>query len=1258
MGAVYLAHDPQLDRLVALKMPRALEDDPAVWRERFLSEARAAATLHHPNICPVHEVGEIDSQPYLTMAYIEGETLAARLRRSDPVSIPEAVTLVRTVSRAIAEAHERGIVHRDLKPANIMIDRRGQPIIMDFGLALRATSTDDLRLTLSGVAMGTPAYMPPEQAGGDHDAIGPPADVYALGVMLYELIGGHVPFQGKTFGKLLAQIERDPPPSLSSLNVQVDPALESVLSKCLEKEPQHRFANAASLADTLDAFLTGDRTVLDEWAARARAERPTEKFLPGQDGAPSSRQRAKPTDRRARWKPIVTGLLGFCLLALLGTIIYVQTDYGELKIELSDAQANVTVKVNGQEVILDPEGKPIRIRAGPDQLLEVSGPGFETTSTRFDLVRGGERVVRVTLTPTGAVPPGESGGAIAAEDGDSGPRPATIDPPKPVTFPAQPSLIELAGWQILTDANAAQVQAWLDERKAAKHSVLWLDSILVGDQPVFAAVAALDDRQSDWLAFTDLTEIEINDVAHPAKRVDLANYLVKSVSGYVQSNEIKSVALFHHGRNAGGAAVGVLPMTLAMTNITAGNRNGLVVRQLRPFPAGADQLRCAVYAEGEFGSKSKYGIDLDEADLTTRLTDSEREGFLPISVSGYPSEGQLQFAATFQENATKAAWEVHRNQTSAELATKSAELSASGFTPASVTAYPWDGAVRYCSVWVKEPPKPVAFPSQSTLIDQPGWQTIVDATKDEMETWLAERKAAKHSVVWLDSVLVGDKPLFSAVAALDDRRPDWIAFLDRVADDFGGKVVSKTVDTKKYHPRSMSGYTEGGIAKATLLWIDGFALFLTNPNALPLELPDLDTKVREYVCQHRVLRPYPVEGEGLFVGWMAVREKGVRSSYLHDVRAAEMVEFSQQRKTAGDWITSLAAYPKDGKLLYAAVASTNVNNVEWQTAHELTTEQFKAKNAELAAEGFRPANVTACPWDGAVRYAVVWTKDPPRPVEFPKQSTLIDQPGWQTIVDATKDEMETWLAERKAAKHSVVWLDSVLVGDKPLFSAVAALDDRQPDWIALSDVPAASFGDQSIEKLVDYNSYRLQSISGYSEHGTSKTTHLWIAGREGLMVYADASPSALGEFIDEAEKSVVVIRLIRPYPVEGGDTLMSFCAVRHLGEHSTLVHDVTAAEMTAFVEERRIAGEWCTSLTAYPKAGELKYAAVACTNLNNLEWRTSHELTVDQLKTQDAELAAQGFHPANITACPWDGAVRYCVVWVKDLAEPAKSTDP
>jgi uncharacterized protein (TIGR03067 family) len=326
MGAVYLAHDPLLDRLVALKIPRPFEDDPLVWRERFQAEARAAATLHHPNICPVFEVGEVDSRPYLTMAYIEGETLAARLRRTGPPPIPEALALVSAIARAMAAAHDRGIVHRDLKPANVIIDRRGQPVVMDFGLALRATAADDLRLTLSGVAMGTPSYMPPEQAGGDHDAIGPPTDAYALGVILYELLTGRVPFQGKTFGKLLAQIERDPPPLPAVLNPEIDLALEAIILRALAKAPEDRFATAGALADALDAYSKGERDgIVAKYGARQDAQ------LTGPYTSEAERTRpagtaAKTAPRRPRWIAMAAGVIGIALLALLAWIIYQQTD--------------------------------------------------------------------------------------------------------------------------------------------------------------------------------------------------------------------------------------------------------------------------------------------------------------------------------------------------------------------------------------------------------------------------------------------------------------------------------------------------------------------------------------------------------------------------------------------------------------------------------------------------------------------------------------------------------------------------------------------------------------------------------------------------------------------------------------------------------------------------------------------------------------------------------------------------------------------
>ncbi|CAN5908745.1 hypothetical protein BH23PLA1_BH23PLA1_37320 [soil metagenome] len=692
MGVVYQAHDPHLDRLVALKIPRPFGDDAAVWRERFQAEARAAATLHHPNICPVFEVGEVGPQPYLTMAYIEGETLAARLGRACPPSVSEAVALVRDLARAMAEAHERGIVHRDLKPANVMLDRRGQPVIMDFGLALRTAATDDLRLTLSGVALGTPSYMPPEQAGGDHEAIGPPADVYALGVILFELLTGRVPFRGATFGKLLAQIERDAPASPSSLNPAVDPVLDALILKALEKAPESRFATAGALADALDRYVQGERDPVQPRGSATvdRTAGTTATYTPEGWRARLPGKSAKPATRRPRRHAVAAGVLGFGLLAVLGVLIYVKTDYGDLVIELSDPTAQVDVKVDGQEVTLDPEGDPIRIRAGADQKLEVSGPGFETTGVRFDLKRGGRAVVQVRLKPRAEVarrPPRQ-------------PTAPTLR--KPVDFPKQATLAEFPGWQILMDATKDEMQRWLDDREREKHSVTWLDAGQVGDRPVFAAVAALDDRESGWRAFLDLAGDEINDVRLLAERLELDAYRLTSLSGYADHDDIMGLALFRRPRpgetNLG--SVGIVAIKDVRQILARGRQEGLVARLLRPFPIDDGRFPCALFAVSLFKSQELHGIDLNEDELIDQLEKYRSDGYRPVSVVAYADQGEQRFSATFRENPSKSAWAVEREMTAADLTAKAAELAADGLIPASVTICPWDGAVRYTAVWV------------------------------------------------------------------------------------------------------------------------------------------------------------------------------------------------------------------------------------------------------------------------------------------------------------------------------------------------------------------------------------------------------------------------------------------------------------------------------------------------------------------------------------------------------------------------------
>jgi serine/threonine protein kinase/class 3 adenylate cyclase len=259
MGTVYLAHDTQLDRPVALKVPRIGPDQGSHVLERFAREARAAALLHHPNICPIYDVGQIDNIPYLTMAYIEGQTLAEWAAQHRGCPVQEIAALVRTLALALVDAHANHLIHRDLKPSNIMLNKRHEPVIMDFGLA-RRVDLGDQRLTHQGVLVGTPAYMAPEQLDPDQDALGPACDVYALGVILYELLTGKVPFEG-TVTSMLAQIIAHEPKPPSHYRPELDAALDAICLKALAKDTHKRFADMAEFAEALDAYLRRQDTL-------------------------------------------------------------------------------------------------------------------------------------------------------------------------------------------------------------------------------------------------------------------------------------------------------------------------------------------------------------------------------------------------------------------------------------------------------------------------------------------------------------------------------------------------------------------------------------------------------------------------------------------------------------------------------------------------------------------------------------------------------------------------------------------------------------------------------------------------------------------------------------------------------------------------------------------------------------------------------------------------------------------------------------
>ena len=262
MGIIFKAKQLSLGRTVALKLLIAGHFADAEFIRRFRTEATAAGMLKHPNIVGIHEIGIHERQHYIAMDYVHGQNLA-QLCGAQPLCAQRAARYVRIIAEAIHYAHERGILHRDLKPANIVLDANDQPHITDFGLAKRLNESGlslggtyfSVGMTVTGQMLGSPNYMPPEQASEGLGKIGRQSDIYSLGAILYHLITGRPPFVGETLSNLLHQVLEIDPSSPRMMNSSVPRDLETICLKCLQKKPSHRYHTAQELADDLERFL-------------------------------------------------------------------------------------------------------------------------------------------------------------------------------------------------------------------------------------------------------------------------------------------------------------------------------------------------------------------------------------------------------------------------------------------------------------------------------------------------------------------------------------------------------------------------------------------------------------------------------------------------------------------------------------------------------------------------------------------------------------------------------------------------------------------------------------------------------------------------------------------------------------------------------------------------------------------------------------------------------------------------------------------
>ena len=948
MGAVYLAEDTQLDRKVALKVPHFGPDDPPDALERFYREARAAATIEHPNLCRVYDVGAIDGIHFLTMEYIEGIPLSSLLKDGKLLTPRQIAVFVRKLALSLQETHDRGVIHRDLKPANIMINRRGEPVIVDFGLARRFNS-EEARLTQGDTILGTPAYMPPEQFDRTLQEPGPRSDIYSLGVILYELLTGRLPFQG-TMVEIMARIVVDEPEPPTSFRPDLDPQLESICLKAMSKKAGDRFPTMGEFAARLGDYLAD--TSLKPGPPSA-APGPGHSGVPGttemvseahllalqfatlvtdeeSDLTPSPRRST--VVRRPRKPPIwpwAAAASAAALLLLAGALAFRNTtDQGERASETKTAipkvQGGVTPaenRVASVDPMIDPEAEsPTKPQAGAVGAAPDLPP---------------ERPESPPVVPQSAPKPG----AVAAREGFA------VEAPSPV----------------LVGADTTAYQAWLDRMRAAGYRPTFVNSHDRGGGPRFAAIAMRYTEDLPWESRLDANpenyQKTFDELKQRCRLIGISGHPLGDTTGYA--------SLWVGGPGRSWLNYPSCSLQEYRTRLEEATSKGFMPTCVAGFPNG-DSSRLAVIFGAALGTPWLSREGLGAAEFQAALDEERLKGYRPISAAAYPDSGAIRFAVVMARDPRPRKWEERHGMSAAELRQELERRQPGDSRLAIVSGYLQEGESRYLAVWAQD-----VFPDGERFTIEGRSPILVGADIAACQAWFDRMRAEGYRPTYASSYDGGDGPRFAAIAVRNTENLPWEARLDASQEAY----LKTFHELKaKYRPLSISRHALGSKSGHVSLWIGG-----PNPGwlAYGLDLKPYQTKLKELASDGMVPINVSVDtrGDSHHITVISIPAKGIPSWFSREGLSAQQFEgtLSDGRARGFRPMTAIA-YPDGGAVRFAVIMAQDPSVQAWNARQGLSSAQLRKEINDGRAKGYQPVEIWGYRQDGGWRYLAIWVK--------------------------------------------------------------------------------------------------------------------------------------------------------------------------------------------------------------------------------------------------------------------------------------------